>query len=806
MVQSMAYREAGRIRDLGHILVVVPCVTRTMLLPRALVAFVAALSLLLVGLGTLAPGAPAEAAEGDFTAAGSARQVYATGLPDGARVALLDADGDVVQRQRANSLGGVLFRRVDAGQGYRVRGGGETSGPLTVHSNKPRQWNKSIYDQVIPSEGYGYLTTRDGTQLAYTVHPPTKPAGIGGTSIPVPAGTSYAPPYPTLIEYSGYGYADPAGPNSGIAAVANVMGFAVVDIQMRGTGCSGGAFDFFEPLQSLDGYDIVETVARQPWVKGNEVGMMGISYGGISQLFTAATKPPSLAAISPLSVIDATATTLYPGGIRNDGFAVAWAKERQAQAQPAGTGAEGTQPYAEQRIAEGDAICEENQALHPEAANLMRKIRNNSTYRPKVADPLDPVSFVDEIEVPTFMACQFQDEQTGGHCPALMRNFTGTDKKWFTFTNGAHIDSLDPETLNRLYDFLMLYVAKQAPAENSAPLRAAAPVIYQAALGTPEDDPITLPPDPIQAMPTYDLALEAFEALDPVRVLFDNGAGSSPTQTQQPGDPYPAYEHSFASYPAPGTKAVSWFLGGDSGLHDLAPAKRNVDSYTSDPDVLPGTDFDGSTGTGGLWSNASDWNWDWKQREPGTAVSYVSAPLAEDVTTFGAGALHLWVRSSTPDVDFQVTVSEVAGEEETFVQSGWLRGSMRKLATDENNIMKHQPTLLEPIPTLRARDVRPMPSDRWTKVVVPLYFQAHGYRKGTQIRVTVSAPGGEQPIWSFAEARPEGASAVDVLSSRKRPSRLILPVVPGVTIDAEQPPCPSLRNEPCREYVPFENR
>jgi len=42
--------------------------------------------------------------------------------------------------------------------------------------------------------------------------------------------------------------------------------------------------------------------------------MMGISYGGISQLFTAQLQPPSLAAISPLSVLDATATTLYREG------------------------------------------------------------------------------------------------------------------------------------------------------------------------------------------------------------------------------------------------------------------------------------------------------------------------------------------------------------------------------------------------------------------------------------------------------------------------------------------------------------
>ena len=85
-----------------------------------------------------------------------------------------------------------------------------------------------------------------------------------------------APPYPTLIEYSGYGYANPAGPVNGIAVLANLMGFAVVDVNMRGTGCSGGAYDFFETLQNLDAYDVIETIAHQPWVLGHKVGMMGV--------------------------------------------------------------------------------------------------------------------------------------------------------------------------------------------------------------------------------------------------------------------------------------------------------------------------------------------------------------------------------------------------------------------------------------------------------------------------------------------------------------------------------------------------
>jgi len=774
-----------------------------------ILALLAALSLVLLGAAAVAT--PSARADDGFTAHGSARQVYVVGLPDGASATLLDGSGQTVATQQANSLGGLLFRDVEPGQGYQVRedSSGLTSGPVTVHSEAAEPWDPSVYDQSIPRDGYSYLTTRDGTQLALTVHPPTHPAGVGGLpeGFPVPDGPDYMPPYPTLIEYSGYAYADPSGPTSGIAALANLMGFAVVDVSMRGTGCSGGAFDFFEPLQGLDGYDVIETIARQPWVKGHKVGMMGISYGGISQLFTAQLQPPSLAAISPLSVLDATATTLYPGGVLNTGFAVAWAKERQQEAQPAGVGATGTQPYAEQRVAEGDQTCQANQALHGEAADLMEKIRQNDHYVPEVADPLDPVTFVDKINVPVFMACQWQDEQTGGHCPTLVSHFTGTDKKWFTFTNGAHIDSLDPETFNRWYDFLSLYVAKQAPAVNQAVVRASAPLIYQAAMGIPESDPITLPPDPVQAMPTYDLALTEFEKAPSVRVLFDNGAGTSPTGDRTPGNPYPAYERSFETLPVPGVQAGSWYLGPKGSLAARAPSKRQVDWYTSDAAALPKTDYTGNTGTGGLWGNASQWSWDWKQNKPGTAVSYLTAPLTKDVTTVGAGSVRLWVRSSTPDVDLHATVSEVRDGHETFVQSGWLRASERKLSTTDDNMFKQPSTLLEPIPSMLASDVKPMPQDDYVRVVVPLYFQGHGYRKGSRIRLTISAPNGTQPIWSFDETQPPGTTSdVHIASSPRRPSRLVLPVVPGVTIGSEAPPCPSLRNEPCRPAVRFTNQ
>jgi uncharacterized protein len=754
----------------------------------------------------------AAASASAFTAQGSAKQVYVTGLDPNAQTSLLNSKGKTVYTQNADSLGGLLFRNVAPGTGYRVRltSTGQTSGPITVHSEAAAPWDPSIYNQSIPDNGYTYLTTRDGTQLAIDVHPPTSPAGQPGVPSEfhfptLPASTSYAPPYPTLIEYSGYGYADPAGPENGIAVLANLMGFAVVDVNMRGTGCSGGAYDFFEPLQNLDGYDVIETIAKQPWVLGNKVGMLGISYGGISQLFTAQLQPPHLAAIAPLSVIDATATTLYPGGILNTGFAVAWAEQRQQNAEPAGPTS--GQSWAYKRVQEGDQTCAANQALHGEAADLLAKIRENSTYNPAVADPLDPVTFVHNIKVPTFMACQWEDEQTGGHCADLAQHFTGTNRKWFTYTNGAHIDSLDPYTYDRFYDFLELFVAHKAPIENAAPVSAAAPIVYKEAMGLPQGDVVTLPPDPIQLQPTYQLALSAFEALPEIRVLFDNGAGTSPTGSTTAGDPYPGFEQSFSGFPIPGTTAQTWYLGQGGTLTQQPPTAEGVDSYTSDAKAVPLTDYSANTGSGGLWGNASEWEWNWAQPPAGSAVSYVSAPLTSNTTAIGGGAVHLWVKSSTPDVDLQATVSEVRPDgNETFVQNGWLRASERKLATNSNNIFKQSPTLLEPIPTMLASDVKSMPSDQFVPIVIPLYFQGHVYRAGSRIRVTVAAPNGAQPVWSFGQTQPAGTTAAESIAfSSSMPSSLILPIVPGVSTPTGMPACPSLRNEPCRSYQAFVN-
>ena len=85
----------------------------------------------------------------------------------------------------------ALFRNVAPGAATASGrpAGGTASGPLTVLSTQPAPPSTGVYNQTIPSGGYGYLTTRDGTKLAIYVHPPQDVAN----ALPLPDGVELPP-------------------------------------------------------------------------------------------------------------------------------------------------------------------------------------------------------------------------------------------------------------------------------------------------------------------------------------------------------------------------------------------------------------------------------------------------------------------------------------------------------------------------------------------------------------------------------------------------------------------------------------
>ncbi|CAF3479469.1 hypothetical protein SNK05_007567 [Fusarium graminearum] len=75
-------------------------------------------------------------------------------------------------------------------------------------------------------------------------------------------------------------------------------GYAIVNIDSRGSGDSEGVMAIMGTQEAEDGYDSIESIAKLPWCNGS-VGLAGNSHLAIIQWFIAALRPPSLKAIAP---------------------------------------------------------------------------------------------------------------------------------------------------------------------------------------------------------------------------------------------------------------------------------------------------------------------------------------------------------------------------------------------------------------------------------------------------------------------------------------------------------------------------
>jgi len=97
-------------------------------------------------------------------------------------------------------------------------------------------------------------------------------------------------------------------------------GYVHIKGSARGTGKSGGVYQWVSPREIMDYYDLCEWAAKQPWCNGN-VGMVGISYFAWVQPLTAALQPPHLKCIFPFNgATDQYRMLWYHGGIRWERF------------------------------------------------------------------------------------------------------------------------------------------------------------------------------------------------------------------------------------------------------------------------------------------------------------------------------------------------------------------------------------------------------------------------------------------------------------------------------------------------------
>ncbi len=667
-------------------------------------------------------------------------------------ISLINDDGEAVASGAVEGDGVAFFR--DLPSGPLVPTIVEDGEPIAISSivelpdaTPPPQ---RFYDRQQLSPGYGYLETRDGTTLSIFVTLPGAPANG---------------PYPTLVEYSGY---DPSNPglDEPTRALIPALGYALVQVNVRGTGCSGGSFDAFEPIQNLDGYDVIETVAAQDW--SANVGMWGISYPAIMQLHVAATRPPSLAAIAPLSPLDRIESVLYPGGIFNEGFGEEWTLRVGDRAEAFG------QSWTRTRSNAGDTVCEANQSLRRFNPNFVALLAENSD-RSDLWDSRSAEPTAGLIDVPVFIAGAWQDEQTGGRFPALLEDLANAPVLRANLYNGLHTDPLGPDVLPRVVEFYDFYVGERRPGIDLITRFGT-----EIALGAVFGGPVQLEPNRFEGQ-SFAASLEAYEAELPIRVLFEVGAN-------RPALPQASWEASFDSWPIPSTEPRRWFFDADDGIDISAPIDVETASFVTDPTEgtrITAPDLDA------LWTNRPGWRWE--AADDDNRLTFTSAPLTSTLTAVGPASVDLWIASTsseTPDdAAIEASITEIAADgTETLVQVGWLDLSRRALDPSS--------TRLRPIPTLTAEDRRPLATDVAVEARIEILPFAHVFRAGSQIRVTIDAPGGNSARWQFDSS--DQPTAFDVFTGGNKASGVVLPIVAGLNPPVARPSCGSLRGQPCR--------
>lgn len=448
---------------------------------------------------------------------------------------------------------------------------------------------------------FGYVRMPDGTPLHYYLQ---LPSGDGK--------------FPTLFTYDMY----TAGSSTQVVEDYSryvAQGYAVIGVNMRGTGCSGGDLLLTDAVTyGKDGAEIVEWIAQQAWSNGH-VGMVGGSGGGLTQLATAIFAPPHLDAISPMfSLSDVYRGLAYPGGIFNR----LWVDEYTLGFQMA-LSAVGGSPG----IVDADSSCA---VLTPD--QLVSRITGNNallaTQHPYFDEiwNLAPARRLEHIHIPVF-ACQTwqdgavssdgtQDYFDGRLNPAMT---------WFVGNNGGHGSCVLPEGM--LDNFLERYVKGVRNGFEKSPHL----TLQHEAVANGVVVPFRLVGGDL--IPSWTSTVDNWpDSMKPVTLhLHRGGAMDASADTDSGSDTY--------AYPL--------------------PSSSNGETFIEVPNELSGWQIYGV---------------------PAGAVSYTTPPLADDAEFFGAGSVNLWFASTAADTDVQVTLTEIRPDgNEQFIQRGWLRMSHRKL-------------------------------------------------------------------------------------------------------------------------------
>ncbi|MCR0982777.1 CocE/NonD family hydrolase [Roseomonas populi] len=568
-----------------------------------------------------------------------------------------------------------------------------------------------------------YLPMRDGCRIALDAWLPE------GATGPVPAVLILTPYYRRFAVTPG-SEADPI-PNAG-KFVRHLVprGYAVVVVDVRGTGASFGTRDSFRsPKEREDSREIADWIVAQPWSDGR-IGATGISYPGAASDFLAGTGHPAVKAIAPLfAVWDTYADNYYPGGIllkelarSYDALMVAMDHDRRDLLRNyvyyANPDLRGPHPVDEDP--DGALLA---QAIHGHLGNFRQPDFMGEFRFREEALPYDP-SFSSASFSPYSVREGIRPDVAVLACSGWMDGAG--------YANGAIARFL---TLAENPVHLLLGPWDHGARCNVSPWRR----------DTTSD---------------FDLLGELTRFLD--HYLMDRDTGLDAEERI----------HYFAMHAEEWRSAPSWppvpenrrlaLSGG--GMLGVAPGEAGEDSAQAD--------FAAGSGHGTRYEriagiNSTTYYADWAERQAGL-LSWTSEPLEQDSELAGHGLADLWIEASEPDAALFAYLSEVEADGTVrYVTEGLLRALHRKESAAP---AAYRTTW--PFRSFRREDAAPLVPGRAERIRIPLLPTAWRFRAGSCIRLSIAGADADHCV-QVPHGRPP---VLTVLRGGDRASFLELPL------------------------------
>jgi predicted acyl esterase len=294
---------------------------------------------------------------------------------------------------------------------------------------RPSSKSGGRYPELAPG-----TTVEDGILIERDVAVPMRDGILLYTDICRPEGAINVP---AIVAWSPYGKSVPymgEGPMPGVPPVSPMTkfegpdpaywckhGYAIINIDTRGSGNSEGDILQFSTGEGRDAHDLIEWLADLDWCNG-KVGMSGNSWLAIAQWFAAAERPAHLTAIAPWEGFDDMyRDALCIGGVPEVGF-------------------------CEMAF---HMMCGPNR-MEDNGAMIMKYPLMNAYWKDKIAR-------VENIEIPAYVVASYNPLHAHGTFDAFRR--MSSSEKWLRVHNTQEwADYYNPENIEDLRRFFDRYL------------------------------------------------------------------------------------------------------------------------------------------------------------------------------------------------------------------------------------------------------------------------------------------------------------------------------------------------------------